>query len=103
MDETFVIPVKLRWPTAMFTLREIFYNEKLGYGWGLRSQGRFYIGPLLAAKTLARTAESAAARLKYRKNVVPVVTAGWPPHCPAWAVSVWISIYHLTESRQNLA
>jgi len=30
MDETFVIPVKLRWPGAMFTLREIFYNGKLG-------------------------------------------------------------------------
>jgi hypothetical protein len=28
--ETFVIPLKLGRPNAMFTLREIFYNEKLG-------------------------------------------------------------------------
>jgi hypothetical protein len=49
MDETFVIPLKRRGPNGMFTLREIFYNEKLrrrfewgqfpGYGGG--QKGRF--------------------------------------------------------------
>jgi hypothetical protein len=29
MDETSANPLKLRWPNAMFTLREIFYNGKL--------------------------------------------------------------------------
>ena len=30
--ETFVVPLELRRPNAMFTLREIFYNEKLRSG-----------------------------------------------------------------------
>ena len=38
VDETSVIPLKLRWPSAMFTLREIFYNGKIHVR---RQKGRF--------------------------------------------------------------
>jgi hypothetical protein len=50
MDETFVIPVKLRWPTAMFTLREIFYNGKPSRSLERSSQAKVRENPVLRFK-----------------------------------------------------
>ena len=77
MDETFVIPVKLRWRSAMFTLREIFYNEKLGLC--RRPSVGVQVGEkaVLHPKPWSGRSKVMLRGLKYRGMLAQLLATGW--------------------------
>jgi hypothetical protein len=64
------IPLKLRWPNPMFTLREIFYNEKLRVGCVYRGSPPGGLKTSSAPQNLCRAAQICAARPQYANNEI---------------------------------